>query len=127
MVAVSASQIDPAELHEAVPSLRLLSWRGLVLVGIRDAKDSTEFLSSLDLSLQGVNPSARPGLRFEQVRPQVIVRMKPLPELHSRLRTQGQAVINDAVSSAELSIDKIYYLPLTSEEIGDQWVVLLNL
>src|SRR5439155_15711620 len=60
LVAVAAVQVDPAQLGEAPPELRKLSWSGPVLVGTRDVRDGETFRSVM-LSLKGVEPSARPG------------------------------------------------------------------
>src|ERR1041384_1617626 len=60
VVAVAAVQVDTAQLGEAPPELRKLSWSGPVLVGAREARDG-ETLDSVMLSLKGVEPSARPG------------------------------------------------------------------
>lgn len=63
---VSAAEIDHDKLAEALPEFRSLPWWGVKRIGLRDAKDGNEKLSSLQMSLQGVEPSARPDWWTEE-------------------------------------------------------------
>lgn len=128
MVAVSASQIDPADLHEAPPSLQSLSWGGPVRVGVRSPKNSDEFLTSMDMSLQGVAPSARPSWwqSYDQSRTKVQAQMKSLQSFRGRVDRKNQAAIDEAVNQTTQSITQIYYLPLVNQRLLDNWIILLN-
>ncbi|MDG4553628.1 MAG: hypothetical protein P9E24_05205 [Candidatus Competibacter sp.] len=127
-VAVSAAQIDPAQLPQAPPDLRHLSWRGPRLIGTRTPKDNREMLASIDQSLQGVEPSARPGWwqAYEKSETEVQARMKKLSDLRAQCPVEARAVIDAAAHSINLALDRLYYLPLTSQKILDGWIVLLN-
>ena len=128
MVVVSAAQIDPKELHLAPPQFQFLSWTGPVLIGTRAPKDGHEMIKSIDLSMQGIGPSLRPGWwqSYDLSRPNVKERMQHLPALHARQSLEGRARINAAVRKVGQPIDKIYYLPLVSQKSLDQWVMLLD-
>ena len=60
-VVVSAAEIDRNELPNALPQFRVLPWRGVQRIGLRDAVDGNEKLTSLKMSLQSIKPSVRPG------------------------------------------------------------------
>jgi hypothetical protein len=128
LVAVSAAQIDPADLGQAPPALQDLAWNGPVLVGTRQPKGGEETLRSLNLSLQGLEPSARPGWwqDYEESRPLVKQRMKQLAELRAARAGEAQAAIDDAVAKTGLKLDTLHYLPLTSQKMLDGWIALLD-
>ena len=127
LVAVSAAQIDPAELGQAPPDLRKLSWSGPVLVGTRDAREG-ETMQSVMLSVQGVEPSARPGWwqAYEKNHPQVKQRMRKLAELRAARAGEAQAEIDAAAAKTGLRLADLFYLPLTSQKNLDGWVALLD-
>lgn len=127
-VAVSAAQIDPAQLPQAPPDLQHLSWQGPRLIGTRAPKDNQEMIASIDQSLQGVEPSARPGWwqPYEKNETEVQARMKKLSALRAQRPAEAQAVIDATVHKIKLPLDQLYYLPLTSQKILDGWIVLLN-
>jgi hypothetical protein len=127
-VAVSAAQIDGDDLSLAPPQFQFLSWSGPVLLGIRTAKDGSETLRSLEMSLQGVEPSARPSWwqSYDQSRSSVRARMKPLTALRASSNFHAQTVIDAAVQKLGRSIDQLHYLPLVSQKVLDEWIVLLD-
>lgn len=127
-VAVSAAQIDPAQLPQAPPDLQHLSWQGPRLIGTRTPKDNQEMVASIDQSLQGVEPSARPSWwqAYEKNETAVQARMKKLSDLRAQRPAEAQAVIDATAHKIDLPLDQLYYLPLTSQKILDSWIVLLN-
>src|SRR6185295_6900424 len=127
LVAVAAVQVDTAQLGEAPPELRKLSWSGPVLVGAREARDG-ETLDSVMLSLKGVEPSARPGWwqAYDKSRPQIQQRMKKLSELRAARPGEGQAAIDAAAAKAGLPVAELFYLPLTGQKNLDGWIALLD-
>lgn len=124
-VAVAAKQINPQTLATARSRL---SWSGPELVGTRVPKDGAETLASIHLSLQGIEPSARPDWwqPYELSRPAVQQRMHPLTFLHSRLPFDAQAAVNAAAKKTRLQLENIHYLPLVSHKSLDSWIVLLD-
>ncbi|WKZ85819.1 hypothetical protein N5B55_02360 [Ralstonia pickettii] len=128
LVAVSAAQINQSNLPQAPREFQSLSWAGPLLLGTRAPKDADEALKSLDLSLRGLDPSARPGWwqSYEKSRPLVQQRMKALAALRARLQADKQTVVEEAAKEAGLPIDQLYYLPLVSQKQLDTWIALLD-
>ena len=128
IVAVSVSQIDPIDLPQAPIEFQTLSWTGPVLRGTRNAKDGNEKLKSIEMSIQGVEPSARPGWwqSYDDSRAEVQQRMKKLTAMREQQKAVAQANIDAAVQKTGLAIKQIYYLPLTSQKSLDEWIVLLD-
>ena len=128
LVAVSAAEINASDLPQAPAEFQALSWTGPVLLGARPPKDDDEALKSLDISLQGLQPSARPGWwqSYEKSRPVVQQRMKKLVELKAKLPQGKQAVVDEAAQKTGLPLGQLFYLPLVSRKQLDAWVVLLN-
>jgi hypothetical protein len=127
LVAVAAVQVDTAQLGEAPPELRKLSWSGPVLLGTRDPRDG-ETLDSVMLSLKGVEPSARPGWwqAYDKSRPQIQKRMKKLSELRAARPGEAQAAIDAAAAKAGSPVAELFYLPLTGQKNLDGWIALLD-
>lgn len=127
-VAVTAAQVDIASLSHALPQWRSLSWSGPILLGTRKARDGMETLKSIELSLRGLEPSARPGWwqSYDDSRLDARQRMRPLTALRAQQLPEGQAAIDGAVQKAGLPIGQIHYLPLVSQKSLDQWVALLD-
>ena len=126
-VAVAARQVQATPPTQSTVPYQL-SWNGPELVGIREPKDGAEALSSINLSLQGVEPSARPGWwqPYEASKPDVKLRMRPLSFLRDRQRPEEQAIIDAAIKTNKLHLAQTYYLPLVSEKSLDQWIALLD-
>lgn len=123
---VSAAQIDEAQLAEAPDGLQRLSWYGVKRVAVRLPKDSEESLQSLEMSLQGVEPSARPGWwqqETEASRQLIREKMRPLAVLQQHYPQHAELAA--AVKDSGLPAEKLYFLPFTSEKDKD-WVVLLD-
>jgi len=128
LVAVSAAEINTGDLPQALPDFRALSWTGPVLVGTRGPKDGDETLKSIDMSIQGVGPSARPGWwqSYETSRPVVQQRMKKLDVRRAKLPQDKQVTVDEAAKKTGLSVDQLYYLPLVSQKQLDTWIALLD-
>lgn len=127
-VAVTAADIDPAQLTAAPVEYQSLSWIGPSLIGTRTSKNGQEMLESVDMSTQGIEPSARPGWwqDFELNRPQVQVRMKKLAGLRFQVSDDKKSAIDVAVKDSGQPLDQLNYLPLVSKKHLDQWIVLLD-
>ena len=127
-VAVTPADLDPAQLPEALPQYQSLSWTGPRLVGARDARNGDERLKSVELSLQGIEPSARPGWwqPYEESAPTAQKRMKPLADLRQTQHATGQAAIDQAAQKAGLPLAQLFYLPLTSAKKLDSWIAILD-
>ncbi len=128
LVAVSANQPDPAALPQAPPEMRHLSWAGPRLAGVRAPKNGDETLKSVEMSMRGVEPSARPDWwqSYEKSIPEIQKRMKPLVALRQARPANAQQAIDKAVQETGLSINKLFYLPLVSRKNLDGWIALLD-
>lgn len=127
-VVVSEAQIDQEVLGRVSSEFQTLPWDGPVLVGTRAPRDSDETLRSIDLSAQGMEPSARPDWwqSYDRSRPQVLKRMKAAVDLRAQLKTHQQDALDRAIKETGLPISQISYLPLVSRDRLDDWVVLLD-
>lgn len=121
MVAVSAASVLPDKAQK-------LSWTGPVLLGTRAPRNGQEMLESVGLSLQGIEPSARPDWWQEYALsiPTVQKKMKPLGALRGSLPTDQQHALDNAVKKTKLSIEQLHYLPLVAGKNLDDWIALLD-
>ncbi|ROR49235.1 TfpX/TfpZ family type IV pilin accessory protein [Diaphorobacter sp. C33] len=127
-VVVSAVQINRDDLHEAPTQFRKLSWTGPVVLGIRAPRDGDDTLRSIELSLQGMEPSVRPGWwqNYEESRLAVQSRMKPITALRAARPPEEQTAIDIAVQKTGQPMDNIHYMPLVSSKSLDDWIILLD-
>lgn len=123
---VTASEIDPADLPQAPENLRRLPWTGPTLISVRAARDSDEFLKSVDLSIAGQEPALRPGWwqAYALGIPQLLQRARPLSAL-VQARPEQKALLDEAVRKAGVPEFDLLWLPLTSAR-AMEWVVLLD-
>jgi hypothetical protein len=123
---VAAADVDPASLKPDINPLHSLSWIGPKIVGVRDPKNPSEMLESLDLSLQGLEPSARPDWwqPYDLSKPQILARSKSIGEL-KRKQPNAVKIIDQAISESKAPESALVWLPLTSFKASD-WVVLLD-
>lgn len=125
-VVLSAIDVDKNQLNEAPAGLNALSWTGVRRIAIRDPKNIQERNQSLDLSLQGIEPSARPGWWIEdnpQAHGRVRAKMQPLDKLKTYY--PDSALLAEAVRMSGLPETELYYLPFTSWKTKE-WTVLLD-
>lgn len=128
LVAVSVAEVNTADLLQALPEYRALSWSGPILVGTRTPRNGEETLKSIDMSIQGIEPSARPGWwqPYEKSRPAVQQRMKSLSARRAKLPADKQVIVDQAAKETGLPVDQLYYLPLVSQKQLDTWIALLD-
>jgi hypothetical protein len=128
MVVVSAASIDKSKLKMAPAEFQKLSWTGPILLGTRSAVDGNETLQSVAMSLQGVEPSARPDWwqSYEKNRIQAIGRMQKLDSIKEHLSPADLASLETSIKDTKQPSDKIFYFPMVSQKILDRWIVLLD-
>lgn len=127
-VIVSAAQVDVNKLDSAKQEFQSLSWKGPVLTGTRSPDNSEELMMSIDMSFQGVPPSARPDwwVSYDSNRTLIQIRKKSLSSLRDLSDAHDKVIIDNVLSRADLDISNTYYLPMVSEKDLDGWVVLLS-
>ncbi|MBV7457057.1 hypothetical protein KW843_21420 [Acidovorax sp. sif1233] len=123
---VSAAEVNSAHLAHAVKGLQQLPWMGPVLVGIRQPKDNQEMLESIDMSLEGLEPSLRPDWwqTYDLSIPQVLKAGRSIAVLRANRPADAER-INTAVRAAKTPESDLIWLPLTAGRRFD-WVVFLH-
>jgi hypothetical protein len=126
---ISTVDVDERALAQAAkPWNKLPSW-GAQVISVREPKDGNERVKSIDMSIQGVEPSMRPDWwqPLEISRAVIIKRAKPLAELRKRYADKVDALkkIDSAVKDSGKAEADLRWLPLTSRRTKD-WVVLLD-
>ncbi|HMT17788.1 MAG TPA: hypothetical protein PKD71_11280 [Ottowia sp.] len=126
LVAITANEIEPAELDGAPEGFRRLPWWGVLKAGTRQARNSTEYMQALDRGLAGISLAQQPGwwTPWAQARENMETRAKPLSDLLAS-RPQDAATLQAAAQRTGLPNDALRYLPLTSSKTLD-WVALLD-
>lgn len=128
MAVVTETEIDLNSLSQAPEGMRKLPLTGMMKIGIRRAQNEQEFFESVNLAMNGVEPSLRPNwwIPYQQVLPEVRDKMLPLSAIAwERLDETKRQRLEQAVSATQLPQEKLYYLPLVSKYTQD-WIVLLN-
>lgn len=124
---VQAFDIDATRLHEAPEGLRSLGFGGPRPLGVRLAEPGdADYLSSLQLSAQGLHPAFRPSRwrAFEDQIPALRQRLQPLSALREK-NPQRVGELDATLAALGLGDEQVGYLPLVREEITD-WVVLVR-
>lgn len=124
-VGVAAGHIDQQTLATTPYGL---SWTGPVLLGTRNPKNSKEVLTSIEQSIQGIEPSARPDWwqAYETSKPEVKMRMRALSALRNRQPVGKQKIIDATLEKTKVKIEEANYLPLVTHKSLDGWIVLLD-
>ena len=124
---VSAADVQPGALKPEVGGLHDLSWTGPSIIGVRDPRNPEEKLHSLDLSMQGLEPSARPDWwqAYELSKPQVLKMVKPIDALREK-QPSAASLINQAIAESGKGESALGWVPLTSFK-STSWVAFVDL
>jgi hypothetical protein len=123
---VSVVDIAPGALKPEKGGFHTLPIWGPKVIGVRTPKDSDEMLRSLDLSMQGSEPSVRPDWwqSFEQNRAVAIARSKRIEELRAK-QPSASLLIDKAVRDSGKTERELRWLPMTSFRYTN-WVALVD-
>ena len=123
---VTAADVQPDDFSKAKPPWNRLPWTGPSVIGLRDPLNSDDMMKSLDLSLQGNEPSQRPHWwqDFDLSRPVMLKRAKPMTALRSKHPVES-AQIDAAVAKSGHDDAALLWLPLTSFKTTE-WVALID-
>ncbi|WP_306297839.1 TfpX/TfpZ family type IV pilin accessory protein [Hydrogenophaga sp. IBVHS1] len=124
---VQALDIDESRLQEAPSGVDSPGFRGPRVLGVQLSRSTDpDYLSSLQLSLQGLHPAFRPARwrPYEQQASAVQLALQPLALLRQKNPTH-LAELEAALAEAGLKDEDVGYLPLVREEITD-WVALIR-
>ena len=128
MALIVKSEIDWSDIDKAPKELQKLPLFGVNKIGIRRAESQEEFFESVNLGLQGVEPSVRPSwwLPFDSVLSEAKDRMQPIGNINkSALDETDRLALERAIETTAISSDTLYFLPFTSNKTQD-WIVLLD-
>lgn len=123
---VTAAEVEPKDLLKAQAPWNTLPWTGPSLIGARDPIDPADMLNSVNLSLQGNEPSQRPHWwqDYSLSRAAVLKRAKPISALRTK-HPQKSVLIDTAVRESGQVESALVWLPLTSFKTTE-WVALLD-
>lgn len=123
---VTAADIEPGDLEKASPPWNTLPWTGPSLIGVRDPVNSVEMLKSVDLSLQGNEPSQRPQWwqDYSLTTARIIAKAQVI-EILRRKHPQQNAMIDSAIRTIDRTESALLWLPLTSFKTTE-WVALID-
>jgi hypothetical protein len=126
---ISAVEVDEAALAKAPKQWNTLPLLGPQVIGSREPKDGDERIESVDMSLQGVEPSMRPDWwqNLELSSSKILERSKPMADLRKRHMAKPDILqkIDAAVKDSAKAEADLRWLPLTSSRYKD-WTVLLD-
>lgn len=125
-VTVSAADIDPADLKDALPELRAIPHFGLRTLGLREAKDLDEKRKALELSLVGKDLSLQPRFwqQLSEVNKDAIQKgSKPLEELRARSE-EVKGIVDVWLKDQSWQLSDLRYYPFVSRE--NYWTVVLD-
>ncbi|RLJ37750.1 TfpX/TfpZ family type IV pilin accessory protein [Acidovorax sp. 106] len=123
---VTAAEIDTAGLVHAPETMSKLPWFGPTLISLRSARNSSELVESVDLSIAGVEPSLRPGWwqDYDLGVPELLRRARPLDVLFEARAAQKE-LLDKAIKNSGLPVQDLAWLPLTSSK-SMEWIVLVD-
>lgn len=124
---VQALDVDAARLAEAPEGMNSMRISGPLPIGVRLARPGdTDYLTSVQLSAQGLHPSFRPS-RWRTLQDQLPLLQRELKSLHllRERHPNNLAEIDEALAEMKLREDQVGYLPLVREETTD-WVALVE-
>ena len=124
---VSVADILEGTLKPELGGLHRLPWTGPVTIGVREPRDPDEKLNSLELSLQGNEPSARPDWWqvYDLSKPQVLKRAQPIDALRKK-QPGAVSLIDQAVAESGTGESALGWVPLTSFK-STSWVAFVDL
>lgn len=124
--AVVMADIQEADRLEAQKqNIKIPAW-GVENFGTREAKNTDENLESVDLGLQGVEPSMRPQwwAPYSKVTSVVLKKAKAVDLLKAKY-PQSKAEIEKIIQATGIKEEEIVWLPLVSRRSSD-WTVFIN-
>ncbi|MDP2021791.1 MAG: TfpX/TfpZ family type IV pilin accessory protein [Hydrogenophaga sp.] len=117
-VVVSAADVDPVDLPQAVPEFQQLPWAGVRLIGVRESRNGQERLETLTLALAGKDMSLRPGYwqaLSSDNKAAIRQRAKPLLDLRSRSEANASTV-DQWLSKHSRTMDQLVFLPMVGRD-----------
>ena len=122
---VMADIQESDKLESQKLNIKIPAW-GVENFGIRKAKDTDENLQSIDLGLQGIEPSMRPQwwIPYSQNTENVLKKAKAV-ELFKAKYPQSKAEIEKTIKATGLKEEEVLWLPLVSRR-SSEWTVFIS-
>lgn len=124
--AVTMADIQHDALRPDLGGFHKIGWGEPQVIGARTPKDSEEMVRSLDLSLGGISPAARPDwwVPYEDVKSRVVAKSRPLDELLAK-HPSNSVLIEAVIAEEGLSSNQLAWLPVTSFQ-STAWIVVID-
>lgn len=121
---VHAIEVAPALLEKTAPEFRRLPLTGPTLLSVRPFRDNKERTELTVAALAGMPIGANPMVwqAYEQARPEILARAKPLSDLKSRFPTRAAEI--DAVLKSSAGNRPLGYLPMMGRD--SYWTALID-
>lgn len=123
---VTAADIDPASLPQALPEFQKIPLFGISVIGVRKARDSDEMMRAIDSAIAGKDIGMMPS-RWQALdagnQEQIRQRARTADFLRARASDSG-AAIDEIIGSAGLKSTDVIALPLTARRTD--WSVLMS-
>ena len=125
MVAVAASDLEPALLVKALLQYQSLPVSGPTLLSIRTYKDENEKSESELMTMMGVPPAAQPELwqPYSTAQTELLKAVLPIETLRTRFSSKKE-LIDQSITATGKSADQLGYLPLQGR--NSIWTVLID-
>ena len=123
---VHAIDVPTELLNRAPQALQRLPLTGPTLLSVREFKDSRESFEATMAALQGAALGARPDFwqSYEQAKPQVLARARPLADLNARFPARAGEVTKALQSATGRLPTSIGYIPMVGRSTF--WTVLID-
>jgi hypothetical protein len=127
MRVITAADVQYEDLTKVSSPWDTLPWTGPKLIGVREPLNVDEQLKSIDLSLNGNDPSVRPSWwqDYKLTKNKAVRASKPISELRIKYPTQT-GLINSAILASGQLEQSLRWMPLTSFKTSD-WIVFLDI
>lgn len=124
--AISLADVFEEELDRIPDNVRVWSFQGPTLWGLRLSADPAELLKSMDMSMAGIQPSQRPT-RWQELSkstPAILARSKSIDDLIA-LHPEQRQLIADRITHTGSSSNELRWLPLVSRR-SSNWVMIFS-
>lgn len=125
LAVVHASDVDPAMLVQAPPSLKKFPLTGPTTLSLRPFQGEKEQYESTMMALSGVPQAAQPALwqSWGAAQTEILKESRPIADLKQRFEAQSKK-IDQAVALTGRRVEDLRYLPLLAKK--ENWTVLID-
>lgn len=112
---VTAADIEPSQLGQALPAYRQLPWTGPTLLAARKSANQEEMLRGLDLGMQGLDLAMQPErwVSYASYAEAAFTKARPVKLLLAKFPEQADSV-RAAAARHDVAPENMRFLPMTS-------------